>query len=222
MKNVHEIEIKLTTEWEKCLDDAFKKKVKETKVDGFRKGTCPKDIFIKRFGIESLYMDAVDEAVAVGYKKALEDNKDINPVIEPKVDIKNIPLDEIQKTVELINKLLIGTPIDEVRKKLELEIKPIINKYVKQHEAIYNAFYDVFNDFTSKNVSFVGKNNMLKQPEFNNVEKIKKIFDKFESPETLDFIEEDKNDINVYIGKETNLDDDVTIIKTKYNADGEE
>jgi hypothetical protein len=25
MKNVHEIEIKLTTEWEKCLDDAFKK-----------------------------------------------------------------------------------------------------------------------------------------------------------------------------------------------------
>ena len=44
MKNVHEIEIKLTTEWEKCLDDAFKKKVKETKVDGFRKGACPKEI----------------------------------------------------------------------------------------------------------------------------------------------------------------------------------
>ena len=96
MKNVHEIEIKLTTEWEKCLDDAFKKKVKETKVDGFRKGTCPKDIFIKRFGVESLYMDAVDEAVAVGYKKALEDNKDINPVIEPKVDIKNISAKEIE------------------------------------------------------------------------------------------------------------------------------
>ena len=96
MKNVHEIEIKLTTEWEKCLDDAFKKKVKETKVDGFRKGTCPKDIFIKRFGIESLYMDAVDEAVAVGYKKTLEDNKDINPVIEPNVDIKNISAKEIE------------------------------------------------------------------------------------------------------------------------------
>ena len=32
MKNVHEIEIKLTTEWEKCLDDAFKKKDLELKV----------------------------------------------------------------------------------------------------------------------------------------------------------------------------------------------
>ena len=104
MKNVHEIEIKLTTEWEKCLDDAFKKKVKETKVDGFRKGTCPKDIFIKRFGVESLYMDAVDEAVAVGYKKALEDNKDINPVIEPKVDIKNISAKEIEFKFTIITK----------------------------------------------------------------------------------------------------------------------
>lgn len=159
----------------------------------------------------------------------IEDNKMLTIVITDKgfvehktVDIKNISLDEIQKTVELINKLLIGTPIDEIRKKLELEIKPIINKYVKQHEAIYNAFYDVFNDFTSKNVSFVGKNNMLKQPEFSSVDKIKKIFDKFESPEVIDFIEEDKNDVNVYIGKETNLDDDVTIIKTKYKLDGEE
>lgn len=104
MKNVHEIEIKLTTEWEKCLDDAFKKKVKETKVDGFRKGACPKDVFIKRFGIESLYMDAVDEAVAVGYKKALEDNKDINPVIEPKVDIKNISEKEIEFKFTIVTK----------------------------------------------------------------------------------------------------------------------
>ena len=63
---------------------------------------------------------------------------------------------------------------------------------------------------------------MLKQPEFNNVDKIKKIFDKFESPEVIDFIEEDKNDVNVYIGKETKIDDDVTIIKTKYILDGEE
>lgn len=75
MKNVHEIEIKLTSDWSKCLDNAFKKKVNEVKVDGFRKGTCPKEIYIKKFGIESLYMDAVDEAVGIAYKKALDENK---------------------------------------------------------------------------------------------------------------------------------------------------
>ena len=102
-KNVHEIEIKLNNEWEKCLDDAFKKKVKEVKVDGFRKGSCPKDVYIKKFGIESLYMDAVDEAVSIGYKKVLEDNK-LNPIIEPKVDVKNINEKEITFTFTIITK----------------------------------------------------------------------------------------------------------------------
>lgn len=102
-KNVHEIEIKLTTEWEKCLDNAFKKKSKEVKVDGFRKGSCPKDIYIKKFGIESLYMEAVDEAVGLGYKKALDDNK-YSPIIEPKVDIKNISATEIEFKFTIIEK----------------------------------------------------------------------------------------------------------------------
>lgn len=102
-KNVHEIEIKLNNEWEKCLDNAFKKKVKEVKIDGFRKGSCPKDIYIKKFGIESLYMDAVDEAVSIGYKKVLEDNK-LTPIIEPKVDVKNISEKEITFAFTIITK----------------------------------------------------------------------------------------------------------------------
>ena len=89
MKNVHEIEIKLDKEWTECLDKAFKKKNKETKIDGFRKGSAPKDIYIKKYGIESLYMDAVDEAIQVAYKKLLKEN-DLIPVIEPTVDVTGI------------------------------------------------------------------------------------------------------------------------------------
>ena len=64
MKNVHKVEIKVEgKEWEKCLDKSFKKRNKETKVDGFRKGSAPKEVYLKKFGIESLYMDAVDSAV---------------------------------------------------------------------------------------------------------------------------------------------------------------
>ena len=44
-------------------------------------------------------------------------------------------------------------------------------KYVKQHEVLYYAFYDAFSSFTNKptDVHFAGKNNFLKQPEFNNI-----------------------------------------------------
>lgn len=89
-KNVITKEIKIEgKEWEKCLDVAFKKKNKDIKIDGFRKGSAPKDIFIKKFGIESLYMDAIDGAVDNAYKKLLEDEK-ITPVCEPKLDVKTI------------------------------------------------------------------------------------------------------------------------------------
>ena len=88
-KNVHEIEIKLDKEWTSTLDEVFKKKNKETKIDGFRKGTAPKDVYLKHFGIESLYMDAVDSCISVAYKKVLEQEK-LVPVVEPKVDVTGI------------------------------------------------------------------------------------------------------------------------------------
>ena len=159
----------------------------------------------------------------------LDDTKVIAIVITDKgsvshksIDVSNISLDELSKTVELINKLLIGTPINEVNTKLEFEIKPIIDQYIKQHEAIYNAFYDVFSEFTSRNVSFMGKTNMLNQPEFNNIEKVKKIYGKLDKEETLRNISAKDGNINIYIGKESKVDDDVTIIKTKYKAGNEE
>ena len=137
--------------------------------------------------------------------------------------ISDVRLEDVEKTVELINKLIVGTPIDEINSKLEFEVKPIINQYVAQHDAIYNAFYEVFNDFTNKsNVSFVGRSNILNQPEFSNVDKIKKIFTKLDDEELIESIEEENGDINIYIGKESKLDDDITIIKTKYKTASDE
>ena len=148
---------------------------------------------------------------------------DTGHVENKKVSLQKVSLDEIKKTVDLINELIVGTPIDEVSTKLEFEIKPIISRYVKEHEIVYNTFYQVFKDVSKKNVNVVGRNNILKQPEFNNVEKIQEIFNKLDnSEEIIDSIKEENNDIKIYIGKENNLDEDVTVIQTKYHSKGEE
>ena len=159
----------------------------------------------------------------------LEDNKILAIIITDKGHVEhrnllipNISIDEVKQTVDLINKLVVGTPIDEVSIKLEYEIKPIISKYVRQYETLYNAFYSAFNDFSNKNnVYFAGKNNILKQPEFSSVDKIKNILDKFEDKELVTKVE-DNGDIKIYIGKENEIDPDVTVIKTSYTANGEE
>lgn len=139
------------------------------------------------------------------------------------INVSGISLDEIKKTVNLINNLIIGTPIDEVSAKLEYEVKPIIGNYVKEHERLYNAFYNVFSSFTNPDVDVVGKNNILKLPEFSNVEKVRKIMDKLEDENIEKVVEgDDGNDIRVYIGKENNIDDDMTVIKTNFKTDKEE
>ena len=135
-----------------------------------------------------------------------------------------VSIEEVRKTVELINKLIVGTPIDEVSEKLEYEIKPIIGKYVVQHDVLYNAFYDAFSEFTSRNVDvqFVGRNNFLKQPEFSDLNKAKEVLNKFETISEIDKQDDDSDDIKIYIGKDSEISDDTSVIKTKYNYDGEE
>lgn len=140
-----------------------------------------------------------------------------NVILEEKIDI-----DEVKKTVDIINKLIIGTPIDEVSSVLEFEVKPVIGKYVKQSEALYNAFYTAFSDFSNQSFTMSGRSNLLKQPEFDETDKIREIISKFEDKDLINSVKEDEEGINIYIGSENDLSDDITIIKTKYNVNGSE
>ena len=104
MNNVHEIEVKIEgKEWETALDKAFDKKKNEVKIPGFRKGKVTKEIYLKKMGVESLFMDASDLAIEDAYKKALEDNK-LEPVCEPSVSIKDLSKDAITYVFTIITR----------------------------------------------------------------------------------------------------------------------
>lgn len=91
VENRKEIEVKFDgAKWEKAQDDAFKKNVANVTIDGFRKGKCPKDVFLKKYGKESLYMDAAESLVGDAYDEVIKNNKDLVPVVQPRVDIKSI------------------------------------------------------------------------------------------------------------------------------------
>lgn len=160
----------------------------------------------------------------------LEDNKVLTMVITDKGVVEHkkmylpdiVSIEDVRRTVELINKMLIGTAISEISEKLEYEIKPIIGKFVRQHEILYNAFYDAFSEFSNKasDVKFAGRNNFLKQPEFSNIDKVKEILSKFDDIDGIR--EEEDNGINIYIGSDSDISDDVSVIKTRYNFNGEE
>ena len=135
-----------------------------------------------------------------------------------------ISVDELVKTSEIINKELFGTKLSKINEKLEFEIKPVIAKKVKEYEAVMNLFREAFEDFSFKNsdIFFQGKTNILKQPEYDEPEKIKGMISKLENIDLIKKIETDKKEVNIYIGEENEFDPNVTVIKTSYNIGGEE
>ena len=90
-------------DWKDCLKDAFDKKKKDIKLDGFRKGQVPYDIYVKKAGIETLYMDAIDLAVDKLYVKLLSDKETITPAATPSIDIKNIDDKHVEVEFTLVS-----------------------------------------------------------------------------------------------------------------------
>lgn len=135
-------------------------------------------------------------------------------------------VNELIKTSEIINKMLIGTPINEVASRLEFEIKPVIAKQIHDYEAIYNIFYNAFNDFAAdrqSDIRVVGKAKILEQPEYNDAPTIRKLAYKLEDKEFIKHVVEDKDseEIKIYIGEDSEVDENTTVIKRKYNINGE-
>lgn len=136
-------------------------------------------------------------------------------------------INEVIKTSEIINKMLVGTPINEVSERLELDVKPVIKMQIKQYEMVYNIFYDAFNDFVenNSNIHINGRTKIFEQPEYSDITELKRLANKLEDKEFISKVDagdEDSDEIKVYIGKDNEFDSNVTIIRKKYKINGEE
>ena len=105
MKNVKEINIKIEgKEWEEALDKAFTKANAKAKIDGFRPGKAPKDVFLKKYGKEALFMDAADIVLEGAYRNVFEENKDLEIVAQPDIALKSIDENGVEFVFTLILK----------------------------------------------------------------------------------------------------------------------
>ena len=126
-KNVHEIKIEIKgDEWGKKLDDAFKKEVKKVKIDGFRPGKAPRNIYEKKYGKASLVVSAVDDAMNDAYQKALKELNDM-PIIQPTVEIEKADNDGVIYKFTFTTK-----PEVKINKYTDLGIKKDVVKVTKK------------------------------------------------------------------------------------------
>lgn len=144
-KNEKTIEIKIEgKEWENCLNKAYSKANKKVKIDGFRPGKAPKEIFLKRYGIESLYNEASNYAVDIAYTKMLKENKEDaeKMVAYPSIKVNDVNEKDItfeftltlKPTVKLGKYKSLGIKKEEVKvtkEEIETGVKNILNRYAE-------------------------------------------------------------------------------------------
>lgn len=81
------------SEFNKAVNEAYKKTKHKFNIPGFRKGKAPKQIIQQRYGKEVFYEEAINIAFPKAYEKALDD-LNIDPVDQPEIDIENIDPDK--------------------------------------------------------------------------------------------------------------------------------
>ncbi|MBC8079702.1 MAG: trigger factor [Gorillibacterium sp.] len=79
-----------------ALDKAFKKVSTKVNIPGFRKGKVPRGMFEARYGIESLYQDALDILLPEVYVEAIE-SVNIEPIDRPEIDVQEMAKGQVLK-----------------------------------------------------------------------------------------------------------------------------
>jgi heat-inducible transcriptional repressor len=80
-------------------------------------------------------------------------------------------------------------------------IRPILEDYIVEHDAVYQAFAQAFINFASERLKLYGKDSLFNQPEFaHDGDKLRKILTMLESPKLLDEIHLNTNNLTVNIG----------------------
>ncbi len=130
---------------------------------------------------------------------------------------------DIESCTDLINSKLRGVPISELAEKME-ELKPSFNSLIKQHEVLFTAFVQAFIKFASENVYFSGKDKMLYQPEFEDINKLKELMNMLNDSTVWRSVHENENAVAIRTNKGAELTwfNDVAVVKSSFKVNENE
>ena len=112
---------------------------------------------------------------------------------------------EIEKLVNILNERLVGVPIVDLNEKMYKEVATILRQHINQFDLMLHTIADTFNLQGNNKLFFGGKTNMLSQPEFHDINKIRSLMNMIEQEDGIyDLIQKNPIGIKVRIGRENN------------------
>lgn len=131
----------------------------------------------------------------------------------------SVSVDDITNCCNILNDRLVGTQLSEVVDKMN-EIKPILANQVKRHEALFNAFIQAFRRFASDHMYYSGATNMLYQPEFADIEKLRNVMRMLEDEQLVREIARRGQSTLLRAGNKSELIwvDDMAVVSTSFRV----
>lgn len=133
-----------------------------------------------------------------------------------------VSIEDITNCCNILNDRLCGTELSHIVEKMN-EIRPILANQVKRHEILFNAFLQAFVRFANENVYYSGASNMLYQPEFADIEKLRNIMKMLEDGNIWRQITSNEQSMALTTGKsELVWLDDMAVVSTSFKMNDAE
>lgn len=136
-------------------------------------------------------------------------------------------LEDMKRVIKIMNDILYDCPISQASEKLHYEINTErIKEIMIYNQTIIDTFLEAFTKFTQSKYYLSGKNKMLYQPEFSDVQKVRELLTFFEQNDVFRLVENTSQaqGITVKIGQENQVSAmrDCTVISVPYQMNDKE
>jgi heat-inducible transcriptional repressor len=117
-----------------------------------------------------------------------------------------IDASDIEKMVNILNERLVGVPLVDLKNKMYKEVANLLKVHIKNYDILLKALASTIDLKGSEKMYFGGKTNMLSQPEFHDIQKIRSLLTMIEQEkEFYNLLRTNKAGITVKIGRENQV-----------------
>jgi heat-inducible transcriptional repressor len=135
-----------------------------------------------------------------------------------------VDVSDLEKTVNILNERLAGVPLDELNDKIYKEVAMLLRQHIRNYDLMMNTIAESFKIPVNEKLFFGGKTNMLSQPEFHDITKIRTLLNMIDQEEWFyNLIRKESAGIHVKIGRENNISamDNCSLITATYSVGAE-
>lgn len=117
----------------------------------------------------------------------------------------SVDASDLEKTVNILNERLTGVPLEVLNDKIYKEVAVLLRQHIHNYDTMLHIFADSLKMPANEKLFFGGKTNMLSQPEFHDISKIRGLLQMIDQEDWIyHLIKNNSEGINVKIGRENN------------------